>query len=48
MIGWVNASVPEIILFFLLALLTVLKHQTNIKRLMQGTENRFERKKGKN
>ncbi len=44
-LGWVNASVPEVILFFLLAILTVLKHQTNIKRLLQGTENRFERKK---
>ncbi len=36
-----TASVPEIILFFLLAVLTVIKHQTNIKRLLDGTENRF-------
>ena len=39
-----RASFPEIILFFLLAVLTVLKHSSNIKRLRDGTENRFEKK----
>lgn len=39
-----KASVPELILLFLLALLTILKHSSNIRRLCQGTENRFEKK----
>ena len=39
-----KASIPEIILFILLAILTVLKHSSNIKRLKEGTENRFDKK----
>lgn len=39
-----KASIPEIILFILLALLTVLKHSSNIKRLKDGTESRFDKK----
>ena len=39
-----KASIPEIILFILLAILTVLKHSSNIKRLREGTENRFDKK----
>lgn len=44
-LAWGSVSNAEIILFILLALLTILKHSSNIKRLMNGTENRFERKK---
>jgi glycerol-3-phosphate acyltransferase PlsY len=39
-----KASIPEIILFLLLAILTVLKHSSNIKRLREGTESRFDKK----
>ena len=44
-LGLSNAMAPEIILLFLLAALAVTKHASNIKRLQDGTENRFERKK---
>ena len=43
--GLSNASRPEITLLFLLAALAVTKHASNIKRLREGTENKFERKK---
>ena len=43
--GLSNANPPEMILFFLLAALSVTKHASNIKRLREGTENKFERKK---
>lgn len=39
-----KASLPEVLLFFLLALLTIVKHSSNIRRLRQGTESRFEKK----
>ncbi len=39
-----RASLPEVLLFFLLALLTIVKHSSNIRRLRQGTESRFEKK----
>lgn len=39
-----KASGPELILLFLLAALTILKHQSNIRRLRAGTENRFGKK----
>lgn len=41
---WRSASRPELILFCLLAILTVVKHLSNIKRLLSGTESRFEKK----
>lgn len=44
-LGLTRSSVPEIVLFALLALLTIVKHTSNIRRLFQGTENRFEKKK---
>lgn len=40
-----NCTKAEMILFGLLALLAVLRHISNIKRLLNGTESRFERKK---
>ncbi|MBR4255124.1 MAG: glycerol-3-phosphate 1-O-acyltransferase PlsY [Lentisphaeria bacterium] len=43
--GLSNATRPEILLLFLLAALAVTKHASNIKRLREGTENKFERKK---
>ena len=43
--GLSNANPPEIILLFLLAVLSVTKHASNIRRLREGTENKFERKK---
>lgn len=36
-----NAGAASIALFILLGALTILKHTSNIKRLMNGTENRF-------
>lgn len=39
-----RASLPEVLLFFLLALLMIVKHSSNIRRLRQGTESRFEKK----
>ncbi len=36
---------PTLVLLLVLATLIVLRHRTNIKRLCEGTENRFERKK---
>ncbi len=36
--------VPQMILLVFLAVFTIVKHSSNIKRLCNGTENRFERK----
>ena len=38
-----GASPAAIILFLLLGVLAILKHTSNIKRLLNGTENRFSR-----
>ena len=43
--GLTRSTVPEIVLFALLALLTIVKHTSNIRRLIQGTESRFVKKK---
>jgi len=43
-LGLTRSSVPEIVLFVLLALLTIVKHASNIRRLCEGTENRFTKK----
>lgn len=40
-----TATRPEIVLFFLLAILAITKHASNIRRLRAGTESKFERKK---
>lgn len=40
-----ECSKMEMILFGLLAILAVIRHISNIKRLLNGTESRFERKK---
>jgi glycerol-3-phosphate acyltransferase PlsY len=42
--GLTRSTVPEIVLFALLALLTIVKHTSNIRRLIQGTESRFVKK----
>ena len=34
-------SWPSVVFFFILGALAVLKHKSNIQRLMDGTENRF-------
>jgi len=39
-----KASATELGLLILLAVLTIVKHTSNIKRLCNGTENRFEKK----
>jgi len=52
-VGFVAAAVlrgqpvgdPALILLILLAVLVVFRHRSNVKRLIQGTEYRFERKK---
>lgn len=46
--GISRSPAPEIVLFFLLAILTIVKHSSNIRRLLNGTENRFEKKKDSN
>ena len=38
-------SLPVLILLIFLAVLTVWRHRSNIQRLLNGTENRFDRKK---
>jgi glycerol-3-phosphate acyltransferase PlsY len=38
-------NIPIFILFCLLAAITIFRHRSNIRRLMDGTEPRFERKK---
>ncbi len=42
-----NASIAAITLFILLGILAILKHTSNIKRLVNGTENRFSSGDGK-
>ena len=44
-IGNVTAkSLPVLIFFCAIAAITVYRHRSNIKRLLEGTENRFEKK----
>ena len=44
-IGNVTAkSMPVLIFFCAIAAITVYRHRSNIKRLLEGTENRFEKK----
>lgn len=43
-LGLTRSSVPEIVLFVLLAILTIVKHASNIRRLCNGTESRFTKK----
>lgn len=42
--GWQVVSCPSIIFLTLLCLLAILRHHENIKRLLNGTENRFVKK----
>ena len=37
-------SLPSVLLFILLGILAILKHLSNIKRLLNGTENRFNKR----
>lgn len=46
-LGLWNTSCVELGLFILLAILAVVKHISNIKRLLNGTESRFEKKRKK-
>ncbi len=43
--GVTQTGIPALILFLLLGALTILKHKSNIRRLLDGTENRFGAKK---
>lgn len=43
-LGVAPAQKPEIFLFLALAILAVMKHSSNIRRLLAGTESRFDRK----
>jgi glycerol-3-phosphate acyltransferase PlsY len=43
--GSVATSRQTIIFFCIIAVLAVVKHTSNIKRLLNGTESRFEKKK---
>ena len=48
LLGWGNLtarSIPVLVFFCAIAAITVYRHRSNIKRLMEGTENRFEKKK---
>lgn len=40
-------KLPVIVLLFVLGSLAIMKHRSNIKRLLAGTENRFDKKAGK-
>lgn len=42
-----HASGAELVLLFTLGLLTIIKHKSNIQRLLDGTESRFEKKSDK-
>mgnify|MGYP001290070076 FL=1 len=44
-LGWHKQHTAIQIYLVLLAILAILKHISNIKRLLNGTENRFEKKK---
>ncbi len=46
--GYEKNSTPVIGLFAVLAILAIIKHKSNIVRLLKGTEHKFERKKRKN
>lgn len=46
-LGFWNTSCVELGLFILLAILAVVKHISNIKRLLNGTESKFEKKRKK-
>ena len=37
-------SLPSVLLFILLGILAILKHLSNIRRLLNGTENRFNKR----
>ncbi|MBO7153967.1 MAG: glycerol-3-phosphate acyltransferase, partial [Lentisphaeria bacterium] len=43
--GSVAKSKQTLIFFIIIAVLAVVKHTSNIKRLLNGTESRFEKKK---
>lgn len=43
--GYEKNSIPVIGLFAILAVLAIVKHKSNIVRLLQGTEHKFENKK---
>ncbi len=45
-LGWQPQPRPVLIFLAVVALLAILKHHSNIKRLIAGTENRFGRKEG--
>ncbi len=42
--GLEKISPPVLILFFILAILAIARHRGNIKKLIDGTENRFDKK----
>ncbi|MBO5724388.1 MAG: glycerol-3-phosphate 1-O-acyltransferase PlsY [Lentisphaeria bacterium] len=44
----ISMTLPTGILLIFFACLTILKHRTNIQRLLNGTENRFDKKKKEN
>lgn len=44
-VGPRELSIPDLVLFCILCIMTIVKHTSNIKRLCNGTENRFEKKK---
>ncbi len=46
--GLQNVSMPILVLLFVLAALAIAKHHANIKRLLNGTELKFERKDKEN
>ncbi len=43
-LGLASVRRPTLVLLLLLAVLIIVRHRTNLVRLFQGTENRFERK----
>ena len=43
-LGWSETAIPPLIMLSVLSALAVIRHRGNIKRLLNGTENKFERK----
>lgn len=44
-LGWSKLGLPTIVILFVLAFLVVISHKANIKRLLDGTESSFKKKK---
>ena len=44
-LGWSGTAIPALTMLSVLSALAIFRHRSNIKRLLNGTENKFERKR---